>query len=123
MTATEVPLAMAAAARAVLPLCAPLSRHRQPIAVSDVGAAALAVRAAVPTALLNGLINLASIDDPTLRRAGNAQAAAMVMASTRRWPRCWRSRRRAHRGWRDQARAAASQAWPAREKSSPPQAW
>lgn len=78
ITATEVPLAMAAAARAVLPLCAPLARHGSRTAVSDVGAAALAVRAAVPTALLNVAINLASIDDPAFAERARAQAAALV---------------------------------------------
>ncbi|MFN8502262.1 cyclodeaminase/cyclohydrolase family protein [Kouleothrix sp.] len=78
MRATEVPLAMAAAARAVLPLCGPLAQHGSRTAVSDVGAAALAVRAAVPTALLNVEINLASIDDAAFAERARAQAAALV---------------------------------------------
>lgn len=76
--ATEVPLAMAAAARAVLPLCAPLAQHGSRTAVSDVGAAALAVRAAVPTALLNVDINLASIEDAAFGERARAQAAALM---------------------------------------------
>lgn len=76
--ATEVPLAMAAAARAVLPLCAPLAQHGSRTAVSDVGAAALAVRAAVPTALLNVDINLASIEDAAFAERAGAQAAALL---------------------------------------------
>ena len=76
--ATEVPLAMAAAARAVLPLCAPLAQHGNRSAVSDVGAAALAVRAAVPTALLNVDINLAAIEDAEFAAQARTQATALL---------------------------------------------
>lgn len=76
--ATEVPLAMAAAARAVLPLCAPLARSGNRSAVSDVGAAALAVRAAVPTALLNVDINLGAIEDAAFAEQARARAAELL---------------------------------------------
>ena len=76
--ATEVPLAMAAAARAVLPLCAPLAQHGNRSAVSDVGAAALAARSAVPTALLNVDINLAAIEDAEFAAQARAQAIALL---------------------------------------------
>ena len=62
----------------LLPLCGPLAQHGSRTAVSDVGAAALAVRAAVPTALLNVEINLASIDDAAFAERARAQAAALV---------------------------------------------
>ncbi len=51
--ATEVPLRIARAVTALLPLCAPLARHGNRNAVSDVGVAVLLVQAAVPAALLN----------------------------------------------------------------------
>ncbi len=76
--ATEVPLAIAQAARAVLPLCVPLARHGSRTAVSDVGAAALAVRAAVPTALLNVEINLGSLEDAEFAAQARAQAAELM---------------------------------------------
>lgn len=76
--ATEVPLAMASAARAVLPLCMPLVQRGNRNAVSDVGAAALAVRAAVPTALLNVAINLGSLEDAAFANQARAQSEALL---------------------------------------------
>ena len=50
--ATEVPLRMTRALVDLVPLCAPLARHGSRLAVSDVGVAALLIKAAVPAALL-----------------------------------------------------------------------
>jgi formiminotetrahydrofolate cyclodeaminase len=61
--ATEVPLRVARATVALLPLCTPLARHGARNAVSDVGVAALLIQAAVPAALLNVEINLAILED------------------------------------------------------------
>lgn len=61
--ATEVPMRVARATVALLPLCTPLARHGARNAVSDVGVAALLIQAAVPAALLNVEINLAILED------------------------------------------------------------
>ncbi len=61
--ATIVPLAIAEAAAAVLPLGLPLAESGSRLAVSDVGVAAHLARAAVPAALLSVAINLAQLDD------------------------------------------------------------
>ena len=71
--ATEVPLQSARAATALLPFCTPLARHGNRNAVSDVGVAALLVRAAVPAALLNAEINLAGLEDQLFVRQSRAQ--------------------------------------------------
>src|SRR5262249_45406879 len=71
--ATEVPLRVARAAAALLPLCAPLARHGNRTAVSDVAVAALMVRAAVPSALINVEANLRTIDDQIFVRQTRAQ--------------------------------------------------
>src|SRR6266496_2220502 len=61
--ATEVPLHIAQAVAALLPLCLPLAREGSRNAVSDVGFAAQLIRAAVPSALLNVDINLPVLED------------------------------------------------------------
>jgi formiminotetrahydrofolate cyclodeaminase len=73
-SATEVPLRTARAIVGLLPLCAPLARHGNRSAVSDVGVSALLIQAAVPAALLNVEINLAVLDDPLFVREARAQA-------------------------------------------------
>lgn len=71
--ATEVPLRVARAATALLTLCAPLARHGNRNAVSDVGVAVLLVQATVPSALLNVEINLAVLEDQLFVRQTRAQ--------------------------------------------------
>lgn len=71
--AAEVPLQAARAAAALLPLCAPLARYGNRTAVSDVGVAALLIRAATPAALLNVEVNLAMLDDQLFVRRARAQ--------------------------------------------------
>lgn len=73
-SATEVPLRTARAIVGLLPLCAPLARHGNRSAVSDVGVSALLIQATVPAALLNVEINLAVLDDPLFVREARAQA-------------------------------------------------
>lgn len=77
--ATEVPLRIARAASALLPLCAPLARHGNRSAVSDVGVAVLLVQAAVPAALLNVEINLAVLEDQIFVRQARAQAEDLTI--------------------------------------------
>ncbi|MBK9710456.1 MAG: cyclodeaminase/cyclohydrolase family protein [Kouleothrix sp.] len=72
--ATEVPLAVARASAALLPLCAPLARNGNRNAASDVGVAALMLRSAVPSALLNVEINLAVLEDQIFVRQTRAHA-------------------------------------------------
>jgi len=77
--ATEVPLRVARAAVALLPLCAPLASRGNRTAVSDVAVAALMVRAAVPGALINVESNLASLEDQLFVRQTHAQVEDLVM--------------------------------------------
>ena len=77
--ATEVPLRIARAASALLPLCAPLARHGNRSAVSDVGVAVLLVQAAVPAALLNVEINLAVLEDQIFVRQTRAQVEDLTI--------------------------------------------
>jgi formiminotetrahydrofolate cyclodeaminase len=77
--ATEVPLRVARAASALLPLCAPLARHGNRNAVSDVGVAVLLVQAAVPAALLNVEINLAVLEDQIFVRQTRAQTEDLTI--------------------------------------------
>lgn len=77
--ATEVPLRVARAAAALLPLCAPLARHGNRTAASDVGVAALLVRTAVPAALLNVEINLAALEDQIFVRQVRAQVEDLTI--------------------------------------------
>jgi formiminotetrahydrofolate cyclodeaminase len=77
--ATEVPLRVARAVSALLPLCAPLARHGNRNAVSDVGVAVLLVQAAVPSALLNVEINLAVLEDQIFVRQTRAQVEDLTI--------------------------------------------
>lgn len=77
--ATEVPLQTARAASSLLPLCAPLARHGNRNAASDVGVAALLVRAAVPSALINVEINLAGLEDQIFVRQARAQVEDLTI--------------------------------------------
>jgi methenyltetrahydrofolate cyclohydrolase len=77
--ATEVPLRVARAAVALLPLCAPLVRSGNRNAVSDVGVAVLLVRAAVPSALLNVETNLTALEDQIFVRQTRAQAEDLTI--------------------------------------------
>jgi formiminotetrahydrofolate cyclodeaminase len=77
--ATEVPLRIARAATALLPLCAPLARHGNRSAVSDVGVAVLLVKSTVPSALLSVEINLAVLDDPIFVRQTRAQVEDLTI--------------------------------------------
>ena len=77
--ATEVPLRIARATSALLPLCAPLARHGNRSAVSDVGVAVLLVQAAVPAALLNVEINLAVLEDQIFVRQTRAQVEDLTI--------------------------------------------
>jgi formiminotetrahydrofolate cyclodeaminase len=77
--ATEVPLRVARAATALLTLCAPLARHGNRNAVSDVGVAVLLVQAAVPSALLNVEINLAVLEDQLFVRQTRAQVEDLTI--------------------------------------------
>jgi methenyltetrahydrofolate cyclohydrolase len=77
--ATEVPLRVARATTALLTLCAPLARHGNRNAVSDVGVAVLLVQAAVPSALLNVEINLAVLEDQLFVRQTRAQVEDLTI--------------------------------------------
>jgi formiminotetrahydrofolate cyclodeaminase len=77
--ATAVPLRIARAITALLPLCAPLARHGNRSAVSDIGVAALLIKAAVPAALLNVDINLGVLEDTIFVRQTRAQAEDLTI--------------------------------------------
>jgi methenyltetrahydrofolate cyclohydrolase len=77
--ATEVPLRIARAATALLPLCAPLARRGNRNTVSDVGVAALLVKSTVPAALLSVEINLAALEDALFVRQTRAQAEDLTI--------------------------------------------
>lgn len=74
--ATEVPLAGARAAAAIVPLCRRLLPIGNPTAVSDIGVAAACALAAFRSAELNVLINLG-----TLKDAGYVATAREELAS------------------------------------------
>lgn len=61
--ATDVPLRIARAAAAIIPLCPPIAERGNQAAVSDVGVAVLVAHAAVRSALLNVEINLRTLED------------------------------------------------------------
>jgi methenyltetrahydrofolate cyclohydrolase len=63
LAATEVPLAGARAAAAIVPLCRRLLPIGNPAAVSDIGVAAACALAAFRSAELNVLINLGTLKD------------------------------------------------------------
>jgi formiminotetrahydrofolate cyclodeaminase len=77
--ATDVPLRVARTSVALLPLCAPLARHGNRAAVSDIGVAVLLVQAAVPAALLNVEINLVTLEDQIFVRETRAQAEDLTI--------------------------------------------
>lgn len=77
--ATEVPLRTARAVVALLPLCAPLARNGNRTAVTDVAAAALLIRAAVPAALVNVDGNLTILEDQIFVREARAQADDLLI--------------------------------------------
>lgn len=77
--ATDVPLQTARAIAQLLPLIPPLARDGNRTAVSDAGAAALLVQAAVPMALLNVEINLSMIDDQQFVREARAQVEDLTI--------------------------------------------
>ena len=76
--ATEVPLRIARAAAAVLPLCAPVAERGNQNAVSDVGVAALMAHAAVRAALLNVEINLRALEDRLYVRQVRSEVERLV---------------------------------------------
>ncbi|NJN66208.1 MAG: cyclodeaminase/cyclohydrolase family protein [Chloroflexaceae bacterium] len=76
--AAEVPLQTAHQAAALLPLCRELAHLSGRLLVSDVGVAALLVRATVRAALLNVEINLTSLEDAMFVRQVRAQMADLT---------------------------------------------
>ncbi|HMO56623.1 MAG TPA: cyclodeaminase/cyclohydrolase family protein [Roseiflexaceae bacterium] len=91
--ATDIPFRTARAAAGLLPLCDPLARAGNRLAVSDVGAAVLLIEATVPAALLNVEINLPMLEDQLFVRemriasdvltGGLTEAAQRAMALVR----------------------------------------
>ncbi|MFO7168028.1 MAG: cyclodeaminase/cyclohydrolase family protein [Chloroflexota bacterium] len=77
--ATEVPLRTARAVVSLLPLCAPVARHGNRSAVSDVAAAAILIRAAVPAALLNVETNLMMLEDQLFVHQTRAQVEDLTI--------------------------------------------
>jgi formiminotetrahydrofolate cyclodeaminase len=77
--ATDVPLRTARAVVALLPLCAPVARHGNRTAVSDVAAAALLIRAAAPAALINVDSNLTALEDQIYVRETRAQVEDLTV--------------------------------------------
>lgn len=77
--AIDVPMRTARAIVQLLPLCAPLVRAGNRTAVSDVGAAALLIQAAVPMALLNVEINLPVVEDQQFARETHAGVADLTV--------------------------------------------
>ncbi|MEN9934609.1 MAG: hypothetical protein RLZZ387_1188 [Chloroflexota bacterium] len=77
--ATDVPLRTARAVVSLLPLCAPLARHGNRTAVSDVAAAVILIRAAVPAALINVESNLAMLEDQIYGRQARAQVEDLTV--------------------------------------------
>lgn len=77
--AAEVPLRIAEAAAAVLPLCTTLAPKVGRLIVSDVGVAAVLARATVQSAILNIEINLAALDDQLYVRTTRARVGELVV--------------------------------------------
>jgi methenyltetrahydrofolate cyclohydrolase len=77
--ATEIPLRTGRAVVALLPLCAPVVRSGNRTAVSDVAAAAILIRAAVPAALINVESNLQMLEDQLFIRQARAQVEDMTV--------------------------------------------
>jgi len=76
LLATEVPLAVARAAAALVPLCARLLPIGNPVAVSDIGVAVACAVAAFRSAELNVLINLGQLADTDYVAATRTELAA-----------------------------------------------
>lgn len=77
--AADVPLRVAQAAAALLPLCTALANRCSRLIVSDVGVAAVLVRATVQSAILNVEINLSGLDDQIYVRGTRAQLEDLVI--------------------------------------------
>jgi formiminotetrahydrofolate cyclodeaminase len=75
LEATEVPLAVARAAAALVPLCRQLLPIGNPAAVSDIGVAAVCAVAAFRSAELNVLINLGQLADATFVASARQELA------------------------------------------------
>lgn len=71
--AAIVPLRVAQAAAAILPLCTALAPRVGRLIVSDIGVAAVLARSTVQSAILNIEINLAGLDDQRFVRETRAQ--------------------------------------------------
>lgn len=71
--AAEVPLRVARAGMALLPLCAPLARRGNRTVTSDVGVAVELIRAAVQSSVINTEVNLVSLEDQRYVREVRAQ--------------------------------------------------
>jgi formiminotetrahydrofolate cyclodeaminase len=77
--ATDVPLATARQAAALVPLCTSLVHRSSRMLVSDVGVAVLLARSCVQSALLNVEINLASLDDANFVREVRAHREDLLV--------------------------------------------
>lgn len=77
--AAEVPMRVAQAAAALLPLCTALSSRCSRLIVSDVGVAAILARATVQSAILNIEINLSGLEDQIYVRQTRARLADLVI--------------------------------------------
>jgi formiminotetrahydrofolate cyclodeaminase len=77
--ATDVPLRTARAVVSLLPLCTPLAQRGNRTAVSDVAAAAILIRAAVPAALINVESNLHMLEDQIFVRQARAQVEDLTL--------------------------------------------
>lgn len=77
--AAEVPLRIAQAAAAILPLCTALAPKVSRLVVSDVGVAAVLARATVQSAILNIEVNLAALEDQLFVRQTRAQVEDLIV--------------------------------------------
>lgn len=77
--AAEVPLRVAQAAAAILPLCTALAPKVSRLVVSDVGVAAVLARATVQSAILNIEVNLAALEDQLFVRQTRAQVEDLIV--------------------------------------------
>lgn len=77
--ATEVPMRIARAAAAILPLCPLVAEQGNSQAVSDVGVAVHLAHAAVRSTLLNVAINLRTLEDQRFVREVRAEAERLTV--------------------------------------------
>jgi formiminotetrahydrofolate cyclodeaminase len=77
--AAEVPLRVARTVADLLPLCTALAPRCSRMIVSDIGVAAVLVRATVQSAILNVEINLAGLEDQRYVREVRAQIEDMLI--------------------------------------------